>query len=438
MAEDKPVADIKKEREKRKPKSLPVVEGEVPAILPHDVDVRKYPHVDHKNKILATIENLRELFISRGIRCRYNVTSKRVLVDIPGETFSVENGDEVALALIYSYIKQEEMPVDGYKAYTLRIADENQFNPVLQMIAEKPWDGKDRLEALYATIESHEPEARNLLIRRWLITCVCMAKGEGVDSAGCIVLQGPQDIGKTWWVRQLVPEKWRKELIRTDAMVDPKDKDSVSQIISYWIVELGEIGATFRKADIDALKAFITRDHDTMRRPYGEGDKRYPRRTALIASVDQTIYLHDTAGNRRFWTIPCTSINSRHTIDMQQLWAQVMVLVEGTKDKHGNWIAEPETWQLEKDEKEHIRRINEEHMQIDPIEEMVISMYYSETSYCSVWATATEIAQKIGIKNVTQRETRIIAGVVRKMNSNDKTKEKTSSGLKFCVPAPRI
>ncbi len=433
MAETpEPVANLTTEREKRakaarkvsklkgdlakakqEAATPPIQQGEVPAILPSDYEIRKYPHVDHKNKILATIENLRELFNSRGIRCRYNIISKRVLVDIPGETFSVENGDEVALALIYSYIKQEEMPVDGYKAYTLRIADENQCNPVLDMIASKPWDGKDRLETLYATIESPEPEARDLLIRRWLITCVCMARGEGVDSAGCIVLQGPQDIGKTWWVKQLVPEKYRKELVRTDAMVDPKDKDSVSQIISYWIVELGEIGATFRKADIDALKAFITRDHDTMRRPYGEGDKRYPRRTALIASVDQTIYLHDTAGNRRFWTIPCTSINSRHTIDMQQVWAQVMTLVEAG-----------ETWQLLPDEKEHIRRINEEHMQIEPIIEMLRSKYsFDAPTIAQDWKSSTAIAMDIGIKNVTQRETRIIASFLKKTGVNQRIKD---------------
>lgn len=201
---DEPIADLDTERKKRKAKSVLVTQDETPVLLPTDYTNRKYPHVV-KDRPLATIENLRELFTCRGIRCRYNVISKRVLVDIPGEAFSVENGDEVALALIYSYIKQEEMPVDGYKAYTLRIADENQFNPVLSMIREKAWDGIDRLEALYKTIESPEPEARNLLIRRWLITCVFMALGEGVDSAGCIVLQGAQDIGKTWWVKQLVP-----------------------------------------------------------------------------------------------------------------------------------------------------------------------------------------------------------------------------------------
>jgi putative DNA primase/helicase len=409
----------KKERKQRKAKSVPATLGD---ISKNDI-IPVFPHVVNK-KPQATIENLRHLFQLRNIRCRYNVISKRILFDIPNERYSVENGDEVALALIYSYMKEIEMSTDGYKAYTLRIADENQSNPVLDMIKSKRWDGKDRLQALYDTIESPEKEAKELLLRRWFITCVCMAMGEGVDSAGCIVLQGAQDLGKTWWVRKLVPESYRKELIRTDATVDPRDKDSVSQIISYWIVELGEIGATFRKADIDALKAFITRDHDTMRRPYGEGDKRYPRRTALIASVDQTIYLHDTAGNRRFWTIPCTSINSYHDIDMQQVWAQVMTLVEGVKDKHGNYVVEPESWQLEKDEKEHIQRINEEHMQIEPIYELMLEKYQWGTPN-EDYKSATKIGMELGLKNVTMAETRKIADCARKLGA-----EKEKGGQK--------
>lgn len=407
MADDT-VASITDERKKCKPKSTLrpndiVSMDKTPAILPTDYTSRKYPHVV-KDRPLATIENLRELFNSRGIRCRYNVISKRILFDIPNESFSTENGDEVALALIYSYIKQEEMPVDGYKAYTLRIADENQYNPALAMIRSKPWDRVDRLHAFYDTITSPETEAKELLMRRWLITAVCMALHDGVDSAGCLVLQGATDLGKTWWVKKLVPEAMKKELIRTDASVDPKDKDSVSQVISYWIVELGEIEATFNRADLQGIKTFITRDCDTMRRPYGEGDKRYPRRTALVASVDQTIYLRDTAGNRRFWTIPCTAINSYHTIDMQQVWAQVLWLVEH----------EGESWQLLPDEKEHVRRINEDHMQIEPIIEMIREKYDLNAAFGD-WKTATAIAAELGIKNITQRETRIINQFLQKV-----------------------
>lgn len=407
MADDI-VASIKDERKKRKAKSAPALLEDTPAETKDQRAQLIFTHYDHKNKLLATLANMRDLLYYYKITVRYNVISKRIYFTIPGEEFSIENGEDAAFACIYSFMKEWQLPVDGYQPYLMRIADENQYNPVIAWISSKPWDGISRLQALYDTIESPETEAKELLIRRWLITAVCMAKGEGVDSAGCLVLQGAQDLGKTWWVKMLVPENIRNGLIRTDANVNPQDKDSVSQVISYWIVELGEIGATFRKADIDALKAFITRDHDTMRRPYGIGDKRYPRRTALIASVDQTIYLHDTAGNRRFWTIPCKSINSRHTIDMQQLWAEVLDLTN-----------KGERWQLEPDEKAHIGRINENHMQIDPIEEMILEKYrWNELEAVNEYKTATQIGADIGLKNITPRETRIISSFIIKINAN--------------------
>lgn len=395
------------EKKKRPNGSHPAKSDDTPLETRDQRAALMFPHIDptNQNKLLATIENMRVLMQYYQIICRYNVISKRNIHVIPGEEFSTENEEESALACIFSRMKEWKLPVDGYKMYLTRIGDQNQYNPVLEWIESKPWDGKSRLQEFYDTITSPETEAKELLIRRWLITCVCMAMGEGVDSAGCLVLQGPQDLGKTWWAKKLVPEHIRNGLVRTDATVDPKDKDSVSQIISYWIVELGEIGATFRKADIDALKAFITRDQDIMRRPYGKGDKHYPRRTAFIASVDQFIYLHDTAGNRRFWTIPCTAINSYHDIDMQQLWAEVLDLV-----KNG------ETWRLEPDEKEHIRRINEEHMQIDPIFEMMMEKYAWGTPNTE-YKSATKIASELGLRNITQKETRAITSYALKLGA---------------------
>lgn len=375
----------------------------------------------NQSKILATLGNMRAVLFHYKIICRYNVISKRILHIVPGEEFSTENEEESALACIYSYMKEWKLPVDGHKMYLTRIADENQYNPVLDWIRSKPWDGKSRLPDLYKTIESTEEEAKELLIRRWLITAVCMALGEGIDSAGCLVLQGPQDIGKTWWVKSLVPPSMRKEFIRTDASVDPHDKDSVSQIISYWIVELGEIDATFKRSDLQALKSFITRDHDTMRRPYGEGDKRYPRRTALVASVDQYIFLYDTAGNRRFWTIPCTSINSYHKIDMQQLWAEALDLVEN----------QGESWQLAPDEKAHIARINALHMQVEPIHELINQTFLDENKrLVKEWLTATEIGRAIDMKNITQRETRVITAYLRARKVDEK---RTGLGVLFHV-----
>lgn len=425
MADDI-VASIKEERKKRK-KSVPATIDDM-EVAGRDKDQQGkllFVHYDPEktSRLLGTLENMRCLLNYYGIIIRYNVISKRIFFSIPGESFSVENGEDAAFACVFSFMKEWKLPVDGYQPYLMRIADENQYNPVMEWITSKPWDGRSRLQDFYDTVTSTEKEAMELLVRRWLITALCMAKGEGVDSAGCLVLQGPQDIGKTWWVKRLVPERLRKELIRTSASVDPHDKDSVSQIISYWIVELGEIDATFRRSDLQALKAFITSDEDTMRRPYGIGDKKYPRRTALVASVDQTIYLNDSAGNRRFWTIPCTAINSYHDIDMQQLFAEVLDLIEN----HG------ETWQLAPDEKAHIARINEEHMQIDPIYELLLDRY----SWCTEnqdYKSATTIATDLGLKNVTQKETRSITSYVLKLGG----KRETGGAKRLHIPYVRL
>jgi len=362
-------------------------------------------HMDpvNNNRALATLQNMRDLLSYYNIQCRYNVISKRVEHVIPNEVFSIENAEESALAVIYSYMKEWKLPTDGHTMYLMRIADENQYNPVLNWVRSRPWDKVSRLPEFYDTITSPEHEAKELLIRRWLITAMCMALYNGIDSAGCLVLQGPQNLGKTWWVKKLLPKNIRSELIRTDAMVDPKDKDTVSQVISYWICELGEIGATFNRADLQAVKTFITRDHDTMRRPYGVGDKKYPRRTGLIASVDQDFYLQDTAGNRRFWTIPCTAIDSYHDIDMQQLWAEVLDLIE----------THSENWKLLPDESAHVARINKEHQQIEPLHEMINAKYDIDNRRSTEWNTSTQIAEGIGLKNISQRETRIIANYLR-------------------------
>ena len=392
----------------KKTKSVPALIDDTPVETTAQRGELLFTHIDGK-KVQATIENLRDLLLYHKIICRYNVISKKVIHSIPGEDFTIDNEENAALAVIYSLMKQWCMPTDGHKGYLLRIADENQFNPVLEWVRSKKWDGHSRLQEFTDTITSPEPEAKHLLIRRWLITAMSMACKQGIDSAGCLVLQGGQDIGKTWWVRKLVPDELREQLVRTDATVDPHDKDSVSQIISYWICELGEIGATFAKADLQALKAFITKDHDIMRRPYDMGDSRYPRRTALIASVDQMIYLHDTAGNRRFWTVPCTAINSYHTIDMQQLWAEVLDLIE----------VKGETWQLAPDEKAHIARINEQHIQVEPIFEKVRD-YYNWEYKLNDRKSATEIAEAIGLKSPNRKDVAIVLAAVLKLNGNQR------------------
>lgn len=387
---------------------------------------KTFPMLQMGNKTpIASIENLRNLLDFHGITCRYNVISKQYEILIPDEQFSQDNADIASLARVASRMAEVQLPTAHYKEYISYIGDANQYNPVLQWVTSKKWDGINRIDELCSTITAKNEEAKNMFIRRWLITAMYMAMRDGYDSPGCLVLQGPQGLGKTWWFRKLCDQP---NLIRTDANVDPRNRDSISQVIRYWIVELGEIGSTFRRSDVDALKAFITSSNDILRRPYGTVDQIYPRRTALAASVNEAIYLHDPTGNRRFFTVQCTAINSYHKIDMQQLWAEIHHLIEVCG----------ETPHLTAEEKRLVDEINLEHMQIDPIEEMILSFYNWGDAIAYDWKTSTVIAADINLKNISQKETRKIAEIVRKLNSNDSSKEKRSNGqLKFLIPAPR-
>ena len=80
-----------------------------------------------------------------------------------------------------------------------------------------------------------------------------------------IVLQGEQDIGKSQWFMSLLPG--HQEMGRQGALLNPQIKDSILDVLSFWLVEIGELDGTFRKADIAALKAFITTGTDSIRFP---------------------------------------------------------------------------------------------------------------------------------------------------------------------------
>ena len=402
----------------------------VPAELDDDTSQtameKTFPMLQMGNKTpIASIENLRNLLDFHGITCRYNVISKQYEIIIPDEQFSQDNIDVATLARVASRMAEVQLPTAHYKEYISYIGDANQFNPVLEWVTSKPWDGKNRIDELCNTIKAKNEEAKNLFIKRWLITAMYMAMHDGYDSPGCLVLQGPQGLGKTWWFRKLCNQP---NLIRTDANVDPRNRDSISQVIRYWIVELGEIGSTFRRSDVDALKAFITSSSDILRRPYGTVDQIYPRRTALAASVNEAIYLHDPTGNRRFFTVQCLAVDSYHSVDMQQLWAEIHHLIENCE----------ETPHLTAREKELIDTINQDHMQIDPIEEKILSYYNWGDAFIADWKTSTQIADDIGLKNIGQKETRTITQIVKKFNKEDKDKEKRNGQGRFLlVPAPR-
>ena len=371
-----------------------VYDGEVVDIMSPLPDVK----VTGKTiRPLATIENLAEVCRRLGVTVRYNVISKEEELLIPGQAFTVDNGANASLAWLTSWCARFGMPTDKLGDFVTYLADRNQYNPVAEWVRSRPWDRQIRLPWLYATIkatgEDADPAVRRLketMIRRWMISAVAAAfEPDGVAAGGVLVLQGAQYLGKTKWFKQLVPGDLG--LTQDGMMLRPDDRDSVKQVCSFWLVELGELDATFRKSDIAALKAFITRKHDVLRRAYARKESHYARRTVFFASVNPQEFLADQTGNRRYWTIACDAIDHSHGIDMQQVWAEV----------YEAYVA-GESWYLEADEVVSLNEHNEQFQVVDPIGERIDGrLDWDERESFWRWRRVTDLLIDIGVDRPT-------------------------------------
>jgi len=361
-------------------------------------------------KVLSTIQNIETLLQHYGIEVFYDVIKKKHSINVPGQSGSPDNADNTALTQCISLAKLNDIPSEQVTSYIFAIADQNLHNPVADWILSIPWDGIDRLSTLYDTLEvkaDYPRELRDIMIKRWLISAVAAAlEPTNFKARGVLTLQGAQSIGKTSWLESLVPNPLlRKKLVKTDHLLDPSNKDSVIGAVTHWLVELGELDSTFRK-DISRLKGFITDSMDKVRRPYDRVEAEYQRRTVFFASVNDDNFLVDDTGNTRFWTVAVESVNYHHSIDMQQVWAQVYTLYENK-----------EQWWLTNDEESQLERLNKHHKVITTVSSLIKDRLDLECSDERLWSkkSATEVLFEIGITTPTNQQSKEAGAALREI-----------------------
>jgi predicted P-loop ATPase len=144
------------------------------------------------------------------------------------------------------------------------------------------------------------------------------------------VLEGAQGIGKSRTARALAKKlEWF-----TDDMPDIHSKDAALQLCGRWVIELAELAA-LRRSEIEGMKGFITRPTDVYRPPYARRAVGVPRQSVFIATTNELQYLRDPTGNRRFWPVPCGSIDlSALEKHVDQLWAEAVTLYRFKAEWH--------------------------------------------------------------------------------------------------------
>ena len=387
------------------------------------LDPETFPHLTEKGRIKATIENLEHLFKSYGITCNYDEILKKRIISLNSTTDENDLSEESIIAQIKSLLALNNAPISCVEQIT-PLMSQNISNPIVEWITSEKWDKRDHIGQLLnsLTVADDDIRYKNRAVVTWLIQCVAAAdsaRSTPRDDAKpkfelVLVLQGGQGLKKTSWIQSLLPREMSQYVI-DGAHLDPSDKDTVIKCISGWICELGELDATFRKADIARLKAFLSNQVDVIRLPYASAPSNFKRRTSFCASVNPNEFLTDSTGARRFLPLALTGCNYQHGINLQQLWAQVWELYTSGMQ----WWCDDE---LEKmlesrhDKHSEINSIGElinEHFDVSSVENGEMCQHYQITkvlTHCGIQVpTKTQMNQakdyleKCGFKRVQNK-----------------------------------
>ncbi len=246
-----------------------------------------------------TADNLKDLASYCSIGFRFN------MMEFVPETHDLE-GDKLNLSSdqlrseLISYSSRFGLPKTAIDDHMVALAENEKYHPIKRCLDNGEWDGTARVGAVIACLNARHEELAQAVMKKWLVGCVASLYESSFKSKLVPVLQGKQSFKKTAFVERIA--KIMPSAFLEGAELDPDNKDSVLSCIRSWIVELGELERTNKNSQ-GSLKAFITKDTDTVRPPYGKTDIKKPRQTHFIATVNGENFLKDETGSSRFFVL---------------------------------------------------------------------------------------------------------------------------------------
>jgi hypothetical protein len=341
-----------------------------------------------------------------GYAFKFNVCTGEVEVD--GKPMIDPTAAEIRQKMRDAGFPQSGVVEDVYLVEAYR----NRYHPIKEYLNSLSYDGGHYIDLLSSFV-SDRHGAFPAFFKRWLIGSV--AKVMAAEQNPMLVLDGPQGIGKSEFVKWLSSPMYEYFY---EGPIDPDDKDTYKRLMRKWVWEVSELGATTRRTDREALKAFVTMREVTVRLPYAQYDTRGPAMASLVGTLNsEGGFLNDPTGNRRFLTCSLTDIDWRgytKAVEPDHVWAEAYAL----------YLA-GEPWHLTEAEKKLAGEINEEYELDDPIEGLIKKFF--EIDVDQPWWTPS-----IDILAVLEDPVRGALKGTTKSNSMALSACMTRLGLKKC------
>jgi predicted P-loop ATPase len=267
---------------------------------------------------------------------------------------------DVDVSQVQEWLQYVGLPRIGavivHQAITLR-AQERAFHPVRDYLKRLVWDGRPRLGTwLTRYLGAASRPYTDAIGTMFLTAAVARVFEPGCKVDYVLILEGQQGISKSSacgvlggaWFTDSLPDVGRK----TDAAQHLRRK---------WFVEISELSALSR-AEVETLKAFLSRRVERYRPPYGRAEVVEPRSCVFMGTTNKETYLKDETGGRRFWPVRLGQIDLQAlAADRDQLFAEAVIAYQRGEP----W------WPTANFERLHIRAEQDARREVDPWQEPI-------------------------------------------------------------------
>ncbi|MEM7431001.1 MAG: VapE domain-containing protein [Pseudomonadota bacterium] len=311
----------------------------------------------NKNGVPAkNYRNVRLAVLKLGVTTRYDDFRKRLLVgghELSDSPMPVSDRVLSHLRQIivqhYGFDPGKDLLDDAVR----QLCFENAFDPVLDYLDGLAWDGVKRVDRwLVDYFGAPDTDYIRVVGRILLIAAVRRARQPGCKFDTIVVLEGMQGTGKSSALLVLAghPDFFSDQDILA---VDTRQQAELMEGV--WLYELAELEGLSR-AEASKVKAFASRQVDRARAAYARHRDDNPRRCVFVGTCNESQYLKDRTGNRRFLPVETAEIDVdglRHVRD--QLWAEAALA-----EADGESIALPrQLWQV-------AGEVQDERVEVDP------------------------------------------------------------------------
>lgn len=220
--------------------------------------------------------------------------------------------------------------------------ERNCFHPIQIYLQGLVWDGKKRIDTLLIDYFGAEDNVyTRASIRKMLVAAVTRVFKPGTKFDTALIIVGPQETYKSTFIRKL-GKKWF-----SDTFTTVSGKEAFEQLQGAWIIEMAELSG-LKKAEVETIKHFITKESDSFRPAYGRVTEVYRRQCVFFGTTNRDDFLRDPTGNRRFLPVDVRPAYVTKSVpndftdeEVDQVWAEAYQLylageplyMEGEEDR---------------------------------------------------------------------------------------------------------